>query len=719
MDSTVAIERRPTSRDAATAGDEQARSIARVALSAGAAGVLAFGVVALRVSARDPRTAAAAGALLSSTVAAGAAAWAGRRSARTTPPGRLLAAGIVVVAAIQAVGWVVADAHERPPGPVVFASVLGVLLAATLAALFVEARRIAHGAGARFVADVGLIAVIVGAAAYLLVHPTSSVLLAGAPTPLAVLGGLVLVAAAVFAVAIACVLSTWAPTREHLVFLLAAALAALPAFFAPATDLQPGSLVSPAAGDVALALALLTATLGMTLERRRGAIATSDAGEGTSAWGVPVGLLALGASGAVLMLVLVGLSPKLRVPSGEAVTLSIAVCGAVAFRTLLAQLEVSRAARALASALREKEIALGSLRTASDVLAASEEKHRLLLDAAVDGVVELDRDGTIVRANGAFCAMVGLAPDAVLAHRWDAVAIAAPNGGESLLTLPETGEAVLAGPNGTVYVEARSSPIGESPPGMLLLIRDTTASKAAEQTIRSLFQFLQDRDEDRTRLLQRSNAAIEAERNRIARDLHDGPIQGISAVTLSLEAVRLMLDSDDVPRAAETLALICGELGEEAVNLRRIMSDLRPPVLEERGLLPAIKELSARRSRELGIPVSVTGGLTAPLPEDVETLAYRVIQEALSNIGKHAHAGEVAIRVEMSAGTLVVDVTDDGDGFDANAAREFLRDGKVGLASMRERAELAGGTFNVKSEPGVGTTVMAVLPFEVLAAAPR
>jgi len=305
----------------------------------------------------------------------------------------------------------------------------------------------------------------------------------------------------------------------------------------------------------------------------------------------------------------------------------------------------------------------------------------------------------------------------VVGRRWDEMALSGP-GGESLRSLPETGEATLVGEKGTSYLEARSSALPTSPPGRLLLIRDVTANKASEQTIRSLFQFLQDRDEDRTRLMKRTNAAIEAERNRIARDLHDGPIQGITGAALSLEAVKLMIESSDGPAAASMLHAVSAELSDEAKNLRQIMSDLRPPVLEQRGLVPAVRELCARSHRELEIPVTVEAGPISEIQEDVETLAYRVIQEAMSNVAKHAAATKVEVRLEALAGTLVVEVTDDGQGFDPANAREFLRVGKVGLASMRERAELAGGTLTLKSALGKGTSVRASLPFEILPPSP-
>jgi PAS domain S-box-containing protein len=400
----------------------------------------------------------------------------------------------------------------------------------------------------------------------------------------------------------------------------------------------------------------------------------------------------------------------------QSIGLAVVVFGTIGLRTLLNQIAIVRSSRALEGALEERESAIGSLRAAADVVKSSEARLRLLLDAAVDGVVELDARGNIVRANGAFCSMVHLPLEEVLGRAWTEM-VRRSGGGQSLASLPETGEAVVVRENGALYLEARSSKVPTSPPGTLLMIRDVTASKTAEQTIRTLFQFLQNRDEDRTRLLQRSNAAIEAERNRIARDLHDGPIQGVSAASLSLEAVKLMMESGETARALDTVRKICEELGEEAFSLRRIMSDLRPPLLEQRGLIPAVRELCEKWQSEMEVPVQVIADAHGHVPDDVETLAYRVVQEGMSNVKKHAAATEVTVRIEASAGSLRVEVKDNGSGFDPEDVRRFLRAGKVGLASMRERAELAGGTLTVKSAPGEGTSVTATLPFEVLAGA--
>jgi PAS domain S-box-containing protein len=396
-----------------------------------------------------------------------------------------------------------------------------------------------------------------------------------------------------------------------------------------------------------------------------------------------------------------------------------AVTAALATRVVAAQVAARRARIELGSALDERARAISSLVPAAESIAASEARLRLLFDSAVDGVVEVDDRRTIIRANDAFCSMVRLGLDQVVGHPWDEVARTAAGGGDSLAALPHTGEAVLSSEEGTRYLEARSSTLATSPPGSLLVIRDVTPSRVAEQTIRTLFQFLQDRDEDRSRLLQRTNSAIESERNRIARDLHDGPIQGVTGATLSLEAVRLMMSSGSMADALDMLRKIQTELGEEADNLRRVMSDLRPPVLEERGLVPAVRELCQRFERERGMGVRITAGPYVQVPAEVETLAYRVVQEALSNVAKHAKASQVSVSVETGLGTLKVEITDDGCGFDPLEARNFLRMGKVGLASMRERSELGGGTLAVRSRPGAGTTVSAMLPFDILAVAPR
>jgi PAS domain S-box-containing protein len=356
---------------------------------------------------------------------------------------------------------------------------------------------------------------------------------------------------------------------------------------------------------------------------------------------------------------------------------------------------------------------LVGLRTLASQRAAARAEARLgrLLESAADGVVEIDARGAVVRANRAFCAMVDLPDDRVVGAAWEDLGTVV-GAQQAFERLRHGGQAVLRSTTRTVHLESRASEVPAHPPGTLLVIRDVSANKAAEQTIRTLLQFLEDRDEDRTRYLRRSGAAIEAERNRIARDLHDGPIQGVIAASLSLEAAKLLVGAGRDEEAVAMLGQIGHELGEETENLRRLMSDLRPPLLEERGLVVAVEALCERFREHAGIRVSLRANSDGLAPREVETIGYRVIQEALSNVARHANAHRVSVRVEGSRGVVEVEVSDDGVGFDASALRELLKEGKVGLASMRERTELGGGVFTVRSRPGAGTTVTATLPVD-------
>jgi PAS domain S-box-containing protein len=391
---------------------------------------------------------------------------------------------------------------------------------------------------------------------------------------------------------------------------------------------------------------------------------------------------------------------------------------AIAVRFIANQITVTQATESVRRALSQKEEALSEtdaaldrVREAIETLKSSEEHLRLVFDAAVDGIVELDANDVVVRTNESFCRMVHLDRSTVEGQRWQALAASLDGADASFAELPSAGQAQLERSDGTpLYLESRVSEIPTHPPRRLVLIRDVTPGKTADQTIRSLLKFLQEKDEDRTSLLRRTNSAIESERNRIARDLHDGPVQGVSAASLSLEAALLMIGAGDVDRGVDVLSKVRKELADEADALRSLMSGLRPPVLEERGLMPALREALTRFGMEQGVDTELVGTLPRPLPADLETLAYRVVQEALTNAAKHARAGRVVVSVESTATSLRVEVDDDGRGFDSAMTREFLRQGRVGLASMRERVELANGTFVIRSTTGRGTSIAATLP---------
>ena len=645
--------------------------------------------------------------LIVASATAAIAMWAVARRPNAWQGTRWAALAVGSVGLLRAVGMLTNQGTRASTEVDVASASMMLVLIAFLGIFVIDFQDHAREDRMALLSDIALVAVVTGCVSFLLFH----VPLVQNTSPWELGLALGLVGVGVVVVSGWAVLSLWYPSAVHFCLSACAMLAALAgASLQRARFLGLSTTEALAGQESAAAAAILAMAALLVVEPRLNPGARRSP---RLAWWIRPALLTV-CLGVVCMMVIVGaLYRDSTILGGGRLVLISVIFTAVAARSLANQYELARTTKMLEQSLHERSTAIESLSSATEILRDSDARHRLLLSAAVDGIVELDPDGVIVRVNDAFCAMVNLSAEEAVGRRWDEMAALA-GGNPSLTTLPETGEATMVTDRGTTHLEARKSTVPTSPPGTLLLIRDVTASKVSEQTIRSLFQFLQNRDEDRTRLLTRTNTAIENERNRIARDLHDGPVQGISAAALSLEAARLMVDKGDTARAAKMLQSISTELSGEALNLRRVMSDLRPPVLEERGLIPAVYELAARLQREMGIPVNVQAMSNSEVPEEVETIAYRVLQEALSNVGKHAQATRVDVRIEVSAGTLLVTVEDNGRGFDPEGARDFLRRGKVGLASMRERAELVGGTFTIRSSRGGGTAVMASLPFEML-----
>jgi signal transduction histidine kinase len=212
--------------------------------------------------------------------------------------------------------------------------------------------------------------------------------------------------------------------------------------------------------------------------------------------------------------------------------------------------------------------------------------------------------------------------------------------------------------------------------------------------------------------LQRSREQLvlarEEERRRLRRDLHDDLAPTLAGLAITAGTITTLIPRD--PAKASTLAHdLQTEIRDAVRNIRRLVYDLRPPTLDEWGLLAAIRERAAQYSgADLDITVDAPTTLPA-LPAAVEVAAYRIVQEALMNVVKHAHAQHCTIRLAL-ANTLLLEVRDDGVGVSTTHAVG------VGLQSMRERATELGGTCLVESLPDHGTRVMVHLPFVTEAA---
>ena len=532
--------------------------------------------------------------------------------------------------------------------------------------------------------------------------------------------GAEVISAAVFALTAASLvtgtasLAIWVPTRGH----VGLALACLPLGVATVGLGQAGSIdVSPV---TALSLSLAIAATPIAVTALLSILPHEEPKASGSRLLRPAQAAASIGTATAAMVVVAVLDDAAGIAGPQSTVLLLGLGVGLFIRVLANQRSsaedhdrVQEALDRRGMALGEADRALERVRDAHDVLRRSEEHLRLVFEAAEDGFVEIGQDGRIERANDAFAAMVHMDRTQLEGATWAELTARLDGADEGFQYLPSGGTATISRPDGPpLHLEARASKVPTDPPRRLLLIRDVTSAKVADQTIRSLFQFLQDRDEDRTRLLRRTNAAIEQERNRVARDLHDGPVQGVSAASLSLEAALLMIKAGDVDGGTLLLARIREELAGEADALRRLMANLRPPVLEERGLMPALRDSLARFTAETGVMTEFSGRLARSLPDDLETLAFRIVQEALHNVAKHAEATSVTVHVETDGSQLRIEVEDDGRGFDTAGSREFLRSGRVGLASMRERVELASGSFAVRSNPSRGTAVMATVPLD-------
>jgi two-component system sensor histidine kinase DegS len=225
-----------------------------------------------------------------------------------------------------------------------------------------------------------------------------------------------------------------------------------------------------------------------------------------------------------------------------------------------------------------------------------------------------------------------------------------------------------------------------------------------------LYNRVLEHGEARRCLLDRVVAAQEEERQRIAVELHDGPVQSMSSTALRLGSARRFLRQGETERAAEILAQAESKLGEETQSLRDLMGMLHPPILDERGVESALRDYALEFSKETGIPVHLEAGLPERLDRSHETVLYRIVQEALTNVRKHAQATSVTVSLEALDGRMRLEVVDDGVGFEPEEIPALVAQGHFGLMSMRQRAELAGGSCNWVTAPQHGTRVVVSIP---------
>jgi signal transduction histidine kinase len=224
----------------------------------------------------------------------------------------------------------------------------------------------------------------------------------------------------------------------------------------------------------------------------------------------------------------------------------------------------------------------------------------------------------------------------------------------------------------------------------------TAAAASAATAVATVLSVTEER-------LRQSLMSAERERARWARELHDSILQGLGSRRVMLSSA---LKSGDRERLSNAVEEALGDMSRDIDELRALISELRPATLDQLGLVAALEDLTERVEHGAEIELDADVAIDAArLDPELETVVYRLVQEALNNIAKHAGAGQVRLQASSSEDRLELLVSDDGKGFDPTGAHAGF-----GLAGMRERVELAGGELQIESKPGAGTRIMASLP---------
>ena len=244
--------------------------------------------------------------------------------------------------------------------------------------------------------------------------------------------------------------------------------------------------------------------------------------------------------------------------------------------------------------------------------------------------------------------------------------------------------------------------VNQEPLFMIGMLEDVTERKNAEDAVRDYSARLQ-------QLSRRLMAVEEEERRRLGRELHDRAGANLSALLLSLEMLRRGLPADVLHASASRLDDFEALLRETVVLVRDVLTELRPPAIDEFGLLAALKRHGQRLTERTGIDIRVEGVQPAPRPAaGVEISLFRAAQEALSNATKHAEAKAITVTLRQEDHRVVLTIADDGRGFDVAAHQRGAT--SLGMLTMTERAEALGGHASVRSAPGEGTEVTIEIP---------
>jgi two-component system sensor histidine kinase DegS len=359
-------------------------------------------------------------------------------------------------------------------------------------------------------------------------------------------------------------------------------------------------------------------------------------------------------------------------------------------------------------------------RLIAEQLQLSEERYREIFDNAHDAIWVQDLEGRITMANRACAEVTGYAAEELVGMRAKDFLSR-----ESLDKAREVRRRLLAGQaidrpyeqeilkrDGTparLWLTTSLITSNGQPKVFHLIARDITEQTRLQQNLRFY--------------LQHFTRAQEGERQRIAQELHDETAQSLLLMAQRLDRLGSgPREKMTATKSVEEMQKLRGELVQTLANLRRLTQDLRPRILDDLGLVAALEWLADDLPYQYGVEASVEVDDALPeLSQEAQLLLFRIVQEALRNVGRHSGAIRATISLRLRGDQVKMTVRDDGRGFELpRDISDLATTGKLGLLGMYERARLLCGSFDIRSEPGEGTTVVVELPLaDVLKPRPR
>jgi PAS domain S-box-containing protein len=341
-------------------------------------------------------------------------------------------------------------------------------------------------------------------------------------------------------------------------------------------------------------------------------------------------------------------------------------------------------------------------------LRESEERYRFLVENSPDVVFSTDADGLYTYYSETVVPLTGFRPGELVGRHFSSIV--------DLETFPDAAEAWQRFIDEPTRMQVNRFALRNRDGSRVAVEVSAVGMLDAEGRFAGIHGAARDIRE-RVRLetdlrRQAAELASSQERAHLARELHDSVTQALFSMTLVTRTTELLVDRD--PAAAKEKLGSLRDLQREALaEMRALIFELRPGNIEQDGLLPALKTHSAALQGRIGLPIVVTSDVVDRLPLVLEEVLYRISQEALHNVVKHAAARQVIVSIEHAGAGIRLRIADDGKGFDAASVPE----GHLGLAGMRARAEKIGASFAMISRTGIGTTIEVGVPEEAIALA--